>query len=231
MTNRDRRPRPATRLPAARRRKQLLDVALEVFAERGFHPTSMNDLAEAAGVTKPVLYQHFGSKRELYLELLDDVGGRLRDAIGKATSEAAGAPGAGRARASPPTSGSSPSTRPRSRCCSAAAPGATRSSPPRPPGRGRRSPSGIAALIEVAGLDDDDPPAARPRHRRAGRGHQPALAARRRHDADPESSPPASPSSPGPACAASALVNWQRARNLQPLRYTDRRLPVRRSCS
>jgi AcrR family transcriptional regulator len=79
---------PTTRLPAARRRKQLLDVALRVFAERGFHPTSMNDLAEAAGVTKPVLYQHFGSKRELYLELLEDVGDRLREEIGKATSEA-----------------------------------------------------------------------------------------------------------------------------------------------
>jgi AcrR family transcriptional regulator len=79
-----------TRLPAARRRQQLLDVALDVFAERGFHPTSMNDLAEAAGVTKPVLYQHFTSKRELYLELLDTVGGRLHDAIVAATAEAAG---------------------------------------------------------------------------------------------------------------------------------------------
>jgi AcrR family transcriptional regulator len=81
-------PAPTTRLPAARRRSQLLAVALQVFAERGFHPTSMNDVAEAAGVTKPVLYQHFGSKRELYLELLEDVGSQLRDAIGKATSEA-----------------------------------------------------------------------------------------------------------------------------------------------
>lgn len=80
---------PTPRLPAARRRKQLLDVALRVFAERGFHPTSMNDLADAAGVTKPVLYQHFGSKRELYLELLEDVGTQLRESIGKATSEAA----------------------------------------------------------------------------------------------------------------------------------------------
>jgi AcrR family transcriptional regulator len=61
-----------------------------VFAERGFHPTSMNDLAEAAGVTKPVLYQHFGSKRELYLELLDDVGSRLRAAIIEATARAGG---------------------------------------------------------------------------------------------------------------------------------------------
>jgi AcrR family transcriptional regulator len=66
----------------------LLAVALQVFAERGYHPTSMNDLAEAAGVTKPVLYQHFRSKRALYLELLEDVGGQLREAIDKATTEA-----------------------------------------------------------------------------------------------------------------------------------------------
>src|SRR5205814_1955572 len=49
----------------------------------------MNDVADAAGVSKPVLYQHFRSKRALYLDLLEDVGGRLRDAIGKATTEAA----------------------------------------------------------------------------------------------------------------------------------------------
>jgi AcrR family transcriptional regulator len=78
----------STRLPAPRRRRQLLTVALRVFAERGYHPTSMNDLAEAAGVTKPVLYQHFRSKRALYLELLEDVGEQLRDAIYKATTTA-----------------------------------------------------------------------------------------------------------------------------------------------
>ncbi|MGK2950026.1 MAG: TetR/AcrR family transcriptional regulator [Acidimicrobiales bacterium] len=79
----------AARLPAARRRKQLLEVALEVFGERGFHPTSMNDVAEAAGVTKPVLYQHFRSKRDLYREVLTDVGAELLDAITKATAAAA----------------------------------------------------------------------------------------------------------------------------------------------
>lgn len=78
----------STRLPAAARREQLLDVALEAFAEQGFHATSMNEVAEAAGVTKPVLYQHFSSKRQLYLELLDEVGNRLLDEIGKATTEA-----------------------------------------------------------------------------------------------------------------------------------------------
>jgi AcrR family transcriptional regulator len=76
------------RLPAARRRRQLLDVALRVFAERGFHDTSMNDVAEAAGVTKPVLYQHFRSKRELFGELLADVGRALQDAITKAVTAA-----------------------------------------------------------------------------------------------------------------------------------------------
>ena len=50
----------------------------------------MSDVAEAAGVTKPVLYKHFGSKRDLYLELLDDVGERLRVAIVVATAGAGG---------------------------------------------------------------------------------------------------------------------------------------------
>jgi len=81
---------PSPRLPAARRRRQLLDVALDRFAAKGFHATSMDDIAEAAGVTKPVLYQHFGSKRSLYLELLDDMGRELLDEIGKATAGAAG---------------------------------------------------------------------------------------------------------------------------------------------
>lgn len=80
----------SSRLPAARRREQLLEVALHVFAARGFHQTSMNDVAEAAGVTKPVLYQHFTSKRSLYLELLELVSLRLMAAIDEATSAAAG---------------------------------------------------------------------------------------------------------------------------------------------
>ena len=78
----------ASRLPAPRRRQQLLDVALQVFGELGFHPASMNDVAEAAGVTKPVLYQHFRSKRELYRQVLTDVGQQLLDAITKATAAA-----------------------------------------------------------------------------------------------------------------------------------------------
>lgn len=80
---------PSARLPAEQRRSQLLDVAIEIFGDRGFHATSMDDIAVAAGVTKPVLYQHFPSKRALYRELLDDVDRRLTDRIVTATGGAA----------------------------------------------------------------------------------------------------------------------------------------------
>ena len=76
------------RLPAAERREQLLEAAMQVFGDQGFHLASMNDIADAAGVTKPVLYQLFGSKRDLYLEVLRDVGGRLRDEVAKAVAAA-----------------------------------------------------------------------------------------------------------------------------------------------
>jgi AcrR family transcriptional regulator len=77
------------RLPAEQRRTQLLSVAVEVFAERGFHATSMDEVAEAAGVTKPVLYQHFPSKRALYTELLDEVDAQLVNRLVEATAGAA----------------------------------------------------------------------------------------------------------------------------------------------
>ncbi len=76
------------RLPAPARREQILDVSVQVFARNGFHSTSMNDVADAAGVTKPVLYQHFNSKQDLYLALLEEAGNRLRNAITKAVSVA-----------------------------------------------------------------------------------------------------------------------------------------------
>jgi AcrR family transcriptional regulator len=80
----------AMRLPAAQRREQLLETAMQVFARQGYHAASMNDVADAAGVTKPVLYQHFSSKRELFIELLTEIGNQLRDRIAKATAEATG---------------------------------------------------------------------------------------------------------------------------------------------
>src|SRR6266700_1771284 len=66
----DTRPR-SSRLPRHERRRQLLDAALEVFVSQGYHAAAMDDIAERAGVSKPVLYQHFPGKQELYLALLD----------------------------------------------------------------------------------------------------------------------------------------------------------------
>lgn len=78
----------APRLSADARREQILDVAIEVFGRSGYYGASMNDIAEAAGVTKPVLYQHFDSKSDLYAALLEEVGARMLGAIAKATADA-----------------------------------------------------------------------------------------------------------------------------------------------
>jgi AcrR family transcriptional regulator len=73
-----------TRLPRDQRRVQLLDAASEVFTSKGYHSAAMDDIADAAGVSKPVLYQHFPSKLELYLALLDQSCDRLVDVVGEA---------------------------------------------------------------------------------------------------------------------------------------------------
>ncbi|MGH3818112.1 MAG: TetR/AcrR family transcriptional regulator, partial [Pseudonocardiaceae bacterium] len=59
------------RMPRDERRAQLLAAATDVFVNNGYHATVMDDIAERAGVSKPVLYQHFPSKLELYLALLE----------------------------------------------------------------------------------------------------------------------------------------------------------------
>ncbi len=117
------------RLPAARRRSQLLEVALDRFAASGFHGTSMEEIADAAGVTKPVLYQHFGSKRTLYLELLETVGEELLRGRRHPGRGRGGPLPAGPGRLSgllPVRRGSGPAP---SRCCSAAGPARPTSSP------------------------------------------------------------------------------------------------------
>ena len=77
------------RLPRSARRAQLLDVALEVFVEQGYHAASMDVIADRAGVSKPVLYQHFPGKLELYLALLqtscDTVIDGVKDALASTT--------------------------------------------------------------------------------------------------------------------------------------------------
>jgi AcrR family transcriptional regulator len=58
-------------MKAADRRVQLLEVARRVFGTSGFHAVSMEAVAKEAGVTKPILYDHFSSKKDLYLALID----------------------------------------------------------------------------------------------------------------------------------------------------------------
>lgn len=65
------------RLPRDQRRKQLMDAAVQVFTGVGYHQAAMDDIAEAAGVSKPVLYQHFSSKMELYQAVLEQSCDRL----------------------------------------------------------------------------------------------------------------------------------------------------------
>ena len=76
----------AGRLPRTARRRQLLDAALSVFVAQGYHAAAMDDIADKAGVSKPVLYQHFPGKRDLYLALLDESASALMDAVQAAMS-------------------------------------------------------------------------------------------------------------------------------------------------
>lgn len=64
-------PKDKARLPRDERRAILLSAALEVFTAAGYHAAAMDEIADRAGVSKPVLYQHFPSKLDLYLAVLD----------------------------------------------------------------------------------------------------------------------------------------------------------------
>ncbi|HEY5821594.1 MAG TPA: TetR/AcrR family transcriptional regulator [Propionibacteriaceae bacterium] len=74
----------AVRMPRDQRRVQLLEAANEVFTSKGYHAAAMDDIADAAGVSKPVLYQHFPSKLDLYLALLDQSCDRLVETVEEA---------------------------------------------------------------------------------------------------------------------------------------------------
>ena len=71
MSTSEIRPENKARLPRDERRAQLLSAALEVFTSAGYHAAAMDEIADHASVSKPVLYQHFPSKLDLYLAVLD----------------------------------------------------------------------------------------------------------------------------------------------------------------
>lgn len=78
-----------TRLPRMARRRQLLGAAQAVFVAQGYHAAAMDEIAERAGVSKPVLYQHFPGKLELYLALLErhaeELVRKVREALASTT--------------------------------------------------------------------------------------------------------------------------------------------------
>jgi AcrR family transcriptional regulator len=90
MVINDERSPQTERTPHAERREQLLLVARKIFAERGFQATTMDDIAKEAGFTKPILYQYFDSKTELYREIVNQTAAKLltslRDAVGQVDS-------------------------------------------------------------------------------------------------------------------------------------------------
>ena len=71
------------------RERQLIEVAEAVFAERGYTAASMDEVAERAGITKPVLYDHFGSKDGLLAAVILRAGAEMRAAVGRAVADAA----------------------------------------------------------------------------------------------------------------------------------------------
>ncbi|MGI8664980.1 MAG: TetR/AcrR family transcriptional regulator [Jatrophihabitans sp.] len=79
----------SARLSRAEREAQMLEVATEVFCERGYAGASMNEIASRCGVTKPMLYLYFESKERLYLACLTFVGEGLIEAIEKSVAGAA----------------------------------------------------------------------------------------------------------------------------------------------
>jgi AcrR family transcriptional regulator len=78
------------RMRAPERRVQLLQVARKVFAQRGYHTVTMDDVATEAGITKPILYDHFPSKRDLYRGLLEVDLATLRKKIERALESSPG---------------------------------------------------------------------------------------------------------------------------------------------
>ena len=77
-----------TRLPRAERERQVLGAARALFAERGYGAVTMDDVAAAVGVTKPLLYIYFGNKERLYLACMERAGEAMFATVGAAVSDA-----------------------------------------------------------------------------------------------------------------------------------------------
>ncbi|HYA16895.1 MAG TPA: TetR/AcrR family transcriptional regulator [Bryobacteraceae bacterium] len=65
---------PPSRMPAEERRKQLIEVAIDLFSKKGFGGTTTREIAAAAGVTEAIIFRHFATKQDLYTAILDFIG-------------------------------------------------------------------------------------------------------------------------------------------------------------
>lgn len=88
MTERQQRSRPRSRrLPREVRERQILEAAVQVFAEHGFHSASMDEISEVAGISKPMLYTYLGTKDELFVACVHREAGKLIESIAAAAGE------------------------------------------------------------------------------------------------------------------------------------------------
>ena len=87
---------PRARMTGSERRHQLIDIARSLFAERGYEGTSIEEIAQRANVSKPVVYEHFGGKEGLYAVVVDREMSALLDGI-TVVADQQPLPGAGRA--------------------------------------------------------------------------------------------------------------------------------------
>jgi AcrR family transcriptional regulator len=78
----------AQRMAAADRRRHLIETAIRLFTEGSYRGTTTAEIARAAGVSEPILYRHFASKRDLYLASLEHVWARTRETWERALAEA-----------------------------------------------------------------------------------------------------------------------------------------------
>jgi AcrR family transcriptional regulator len=86
-----------TRLPRAERERQMLDTARAQFAARGYGDVTMDEVAAAVGVTKPLLYNYYGNKEQLFLACMEPAADALLESVVSAVAAAEDAPGALRA--------------------------------------------------------------------------------------------------------------------------------------
>lgn len=84
-TDRPSTPAPRRRMPRRERERQMLEVAGKSFAAHGFHAVSMDEIAEQAGISKPMLYHYFGSKEGLYVAYVRQQGSALLAGMRDAT--------------------------------------------------------------------------------------------------------------------------------------------------